>query len=139
MRGTGRRDAVFQCKCACGAVYVWRGEGVSESKVYTFLLIPISHSFYPLRLTGFIGVFPVLVLTLGIDLFAFIYLSLFPRVRLIMDLCEPLVLLMLGYHSMPEEGLLRGSRRRVLKGRIWVRSRLLRGRGKVGCYGEGRG
>ena len=45
---------------------------------------------------------------LGINLFVFISLSLLLRVRLITDLCEPLVLFVLAYHSMPEEGLFEG-------------------------------
>lgn len=50
----------------------------------------------------------VLVLTLVINLFIFFYLALRMRVRLITDLCEPLVLFILGYHSPPADGLFKG-------------------------------
>ncbi|CAE7034196.1 hypothetical protein P3342_007248 [Pyrenophora teres f. teres] len=50
----------------------------------------------------------VLCLTLLINLFIFVYLSFSLRVRLITDLCEPLVLFILGYHSPPSEGLFKG-------------------------------
>ncbi|KAF2844922.1 hypothetical protein T440DRAFT_461331 [Plenodomus tracheiphilus IPT5] len=43
----------------------------------------------------------VLGLTLLINIFILVYLSLILRVKLITDLCEPLVLFILGYHSAP--------------------------------------
>ncbi|CAO2655079.1 Nn.00g118120.m01.CDS01 [Neocucurbitaria sp. VM-36] len=54
----------------------------------------------------------VLLLTFAINLFIFIYLGIMLRIRLITDLCEPLVLFLLGYHSntthlfrgLPQEG-----------------------------------
>ncbi|KAJ4368480.1 hypothetical protein N0V83_006837 [Neocucurbitaria cava] len=54
----------------------------------------------------------VLVLTFAINLFILIYLGIVLRIRLITDLCEPIVLFLLGYHSdtahlfrgLPQEG-----------------------------------
>ena len=50
----------------------------------------------------------VLCLTLLINIFIFGYLCFSLRVRLITDLCEPLVLFILGYHSPPADGLFKG-------------------------------
>ncbi|KAF1937476.1 hypothetical protein EJ02DRAFT_437830 [Clathrospora elynae] len=50
----------------------------------------------------------VLALTLLINLFILGYLAIVLRVRLITDLCEPLVLFILGYHSFPGKGLFEG-------------------------------
>ncbi|EOA84484.1 uncharacterized protein SETTUDRAFT_111827 [Exserohilum turcica Et28A] len=50
----------------------------------------------------------VLALTLLINLFILFYLSFVLRIRLITDLCEPLVLFVLGYHSPPSDGLFKG-------------------------------
>lgn len=43
----------------------------------------------------------VLALTLLLNIFILIYLGFVLRVRLIIDLCEPLVLFIIGYHSAP--------------------------------------
>jgi hypothetical protein len=50
----------------------------------------------------------VLALTLLINIFIFIYFAVLLRIRLITDICEPLVLFILGYHSPPQDGLFRG-------------------------------
>jgi hypothetical protein len=91
----------------------------------------------------------VLALTLLIKLFIFIYLSLLLRVRLITDLCEPLVLFVLGYHSAPSEGLFKGlpqeGPQRADLGREWIVKRkndqlVVVGKEEAdGKDGEGRG
>lgn len=50
----------------------------------------------------------VLLLTLLINLFILIYFSILLRVRFITDLCEPIVLFILGYHSPSSDGLFKG-------------------------------
>ncbi|KAI4945005.1 hypothetical protein J4E91_008350 [Alternaria rosae] len=50
----------------------------------------------------------VLALTLLINIFIFIYFAVMLRIKLITDLCEPLVLFVLGYHSPPSDGLFMG-------------------------------
>jgi hypothetical protein len=50
----------------------------------------------------------VLALTLLINIFILTYFAVLLRIKLITDLCEPLVLFILGYHSPPADGLFRG-------------------------------
>jgi hypothetical protein len=50
----------------------------------------------------------VLALTLLINIFILIYFAVLLRIKLITDLCEPLVLFILGYHSPPADGLFKG-------------------------------
>ncbi|KAI4714298.1 hypothetical protein J4E89_001748 [Alternaria sp. Ai002NY15] len=50
----------------------------------------------------------VLALTLLINIFILIYFAVLLRIKLITDLCEPLVLFVLGYHSPPSDGLFQG-------------------------------
>ena len=50
----------------------------------------------------------VLALTLLINIFILIYFAVLLRIKLITDLCEPLVLFVLGYHSPPSDGLFAG-------------------------------
>jgi hypothetical protein len=59
----------------------------------------------PLRIRGSYhqGFHVVLAAVFIINLFILIYLAILLRVRLIPDLCEPLVLFILGYHSLPDE------------------------------------